>query len=199
MKKILIILIYTQVCILALKADGGDDYFRIAAKKIDYFDPTNNFYYIGINDTLYHQTRSFSKKENYITKRILATTGFGIYDFNNNTTTYVHFDTCNIVGFWFEQYYSETEKKIIFNENYVSQIVNNFEIPFRKVSNKLFILTYSYETEKNKLWTCEKDGANLKAITELDSPFDFRIDIFNTTIMTIKIFNKELIIKRWGY
>lgn len=167
---------------------------------INRFERTFNFYYKSIDDTIrYSTTKGKSTYE-------LATVNIAFFDISNETTSYLFPKDFNeqIEDFFYEIEYNDSTQSIVLSEDYLyygkNSVSNNYYLPKRKPSEKIFITTYSYETHQTTIWTCHKTGKNLAKIATYNNEQGFyMIDILNTNITTVNEGYREVKIEAFPY
>ena len=196
MKKVfvIIIVIFLHINLFAGYGGGGSSYYHL---KLDLFEQSFNFYYKAIDDTVFY--KNTKGKERFIK----ATVNIAFYDIKKDTSFLLFEKDFNhkIKAFFYEKEYNAEKRKIDFvaiDDTYGSDyIANNSNIERREISDNIYIITYSVKEKKHYLWSCHKTGKNLKLITEFDSFYDFKMDIYNDIILVTQNISRDgLIIKR---
>ena len=74
---------------------------------------------------------------------------------------------------------------MIFNRSendYQVNIIGNFNLNSRPPSDKIFIVTYSFTSEKYSLWTAHKTGKDLTRVHEFSMDTQYYFDVKNSMI-----------------
>ena len=150
---------------------------------IDVYDTQSGLYYKSISKKIEKSGFIISKSSNYQVSNI------NIYNPKTNQSEMI-FKTHNnnITSILFEMGYSE--KSIIFNTDYTNT-KNNKNIDKRPIKDKLLIVTYDNDKKETTLWTCNKNGKNLKKITIVPNNFNWHIDVKNSKIRVISSTNEQ--------
>jgi ribosomal protein L24 len=154
---------------------------------VDIYDIDTGFYYKSISKKQKKSGFIISKASDYQISNI------NIYNPKTNKSRMI-FKTHNqnIIDFLFEMEYYK--KSISFNQAY-EHIKNNNNIEKRTPKDKLLIATYNKDTKETTLWSCNKDGENLKKITIVKDKFNWHIDVKNSKIMVIYSRNEQFQVK----
>jgi len=196
MKKTILIFFFLLSINSNVHAGGGRNYNYI---DIDVFEQTFNFYYRAVDDTLNYLSKKGKEKS------IKATVNVTFYDIEKDSTFHLFDKSFNgkIVSFFYESTYSDSAKNLEFTkcDNYYGDeyIKNNKNILEREISEKVFIITYSFDKNKYTLWTCHKTGKNLKKFSEFDDIDNVKVDVFNKNILTINESSKSVTIDKKSY
>jgi hypothetical protein len=182
MNKTILIILFVFSIISNTQAGGGRSNNYI---EIDVFEQTFNFYYKAVDDTVRYLNNKGKEK------LVKATVNVALYNINKDSTSYLFDHSFNekIVSFFYETSYVDSSKTIDFVhcDNYYGNknIKNNRNIKERKVYERIFIITYSFKTNKYTLWSCHKTGRDLKKMSEFNKMDNIKIDVFNKNILTL--------------
>ena len=167
---------------------------------INDMDITHNLFYNSVDGELTVMNKK-GKPEKYA-----VTTNISIYDIKTAKTTYLFSDSLKegIVGFYFESHYDALNKKMVFNHNDPSDdqyfdIIGNFNMESRQPSDKLFIITFSIQSDMYYLWTADKTGGGLTRVHEFSAITDYYFDVRNMVVRFVKQVGKKIEIKDIKY
>jgi len=174
-----------------LYADGGDGYgtkCNVNDMEINY-----NLFYSSINGELKVINNKGKEKVYEITSNI------AVYNIESKQIKYIFPDTLNerIYKFYYESYYDSLKKQIVYNRSgnsyyEMNNLIGNYNLLQRQPFDKLFIITYSYETKMYSLWTATKFGEELKRVFQFDKETEYYFDVKNMEVRFIKQINNEL-------
>ena len=152
---------------------GYDGFFA----SVDIYDSDTGLYYKSIQKNEKKSGLIFSKSATNLVCNI------NIYNPKNKTsTTIFRRNDQQIVAFLFEMGYEKDH--IVFFDR-ADHIKNNKNIKKSAIKNRLLIATYDSDTQKTTLYSCKKDGKDLKKIATLKSGYSWHIDVKNSKIRAI--------------
>jgi hypothetical protein len=179
-------------------ADGGDGYGTKCY--VHDIEITYNLFYYSVDGQL-KTINNKGKEEKYD-----ITSNIAIYNINTKKISYLFSDTLQerIYEFYFESHYDSINRQILFNRNdnrqyQMDNIVGNFGILNRLPSEKLFIITYSYISNKYSLWTAHKMGTDLTKVYEFSKDANYYFDVKNKVIRFARQVDKKVEIIEFKY
>lgn len=158
-----------------------------------------NLFYTSVDGDLSVINKKGKEEKYYVTSNI------SIYDINTGKISYLFSDTLNekICEFYFESYYDSLNKQIVFNQSNndypMNNIIGNFNLKNRLPGDKIFIITYSYKSDKYSLWTAHKNGTQLTRVYEFSKEVNYFFDVKNMVIRFIRQAGKKIEIKDHKY
>ncbi len=157
--------------------------YEYYSASIDIYDSNTGLYYKSISKKIKKSGFIISKVSDYQISNI------NIYNPKTNKSKMI-FKTHNqnITGILFEMKYFKNS--ISFNRAY-EYIKNNDNINKREPKNKLLVITYNEDKKETTLWSCKKNGENLKKITVVKNRYNWHIDVKNSKIMVINSNNEQ--------
>lgn len=124
-----------------------------------------------------------------------------VYDIASSSTSYL-FDSAQpdlgITHLLFEDLRKEEYQQMEFNRT-SSHIQNNYLIPKRELTDKLFVCVHSNTSKKNSLWTFRKNGDNKHLVAEFDEQTNWFLDVFNQKIRLIKRLDDKVEIRDFDW
>lgn len=195
------------VCLTALAfADGGDDNNR--REYVNEYEVNLNLQYISIFDTVLY-TYNVEKEK---TRKLYITSDIAVYNIAKDSISYI-FKGQNIgtvTDFIYETQYYEPKNTVLFNGNYnpdwesnnsiyLYEKSNNVNVPKRTISNNIIIVTKDLSFENTTIWIVDKYGKNLQKKIEINSDWEWEIDVKNQQIRCTRQVGKTIEIKNIPY
>jgi hypothetical protein len=156
-------------------------------------DITHNLFYHSVDGELI-TINSKGKEQKY-----KVTNDISIYDIITAKSVKLFSDTLKeaIRDFYFESHYQASSGRMLYNQHSDgssewNKIIGNINIKERKPADKIFILTYSYTTDKFTMWSADKKGTGLKRIHQFSDDTDYYFDVKNLCIRFVKQVGKQI-------
>lgn len=187
-------------------ADGGDD--RNQREYVNEYEVNLNLQYISIFDTVLY-TYNVEKEK---TREIYITSDIAVNNIAKDSICYI-FKGQNIgtiTDFIYETQYYEPKNTVLFNGNYnpdwesnnsiyLYEKSNNVNVPKRAISNNIIIVTKDLSFENTTIWLVDKYGKNLQKKIEINSDWEWEIDVKNQQIRCTRQVGKIIEIKNIPY
>lgn len=90
----------------------------------------------------------------------------------------------------FEKEYNDNEQCFLFNSE--ARLINQQNIPYRNLKNKLLIETYHPDSEKHHLWLSTKQGNDLSKIATIGIGTQWHLDVGNSIIRIIQYLKTDV-------
>jgi hypothetical protein len=195
------------VCLTFLAfADGGDDTNQ--REYINEYEVNLNLQYISIYDTVSYTYNVEKEKK----REVFVTSDIAVYNIAKDSISYI-FKGQNIgtiTDFIYETQYYEQKNTVLFNGNYdpnwesnnsiyLYEKSNNVNVPKRPISNNIIIVTKDLSFENTSIWLVDKYGKNLQKKIEINSDWNWEIDVKNQQIRCTRQVGKTIEIKNIPY
>ncbi|MFH0893000.1 MAG: hypothetical protein V2A54_01075 [Bacteroidota bacterium] len=179
-------------------ADGGGGKYSHGCR-VHALDNTTNVFFTSIDGKIKYLNEKNKEEFAY------TTTNISVFNISENTTANLFPENFNegIIEFYFESSYNDFKKKISFNGNdndyNDNYIVGNYDIPKRAVCDKVFVITYNFETKQYSFWVAHKTGKDLQRVYQCTAESNYYFDVKNQVIRFEKQNGSKIEIKDIKY